>query len=77
MFVAQYSLQYSSQYIFLSNSGIFLSKTLLYNILSTLYSRVLGNNILELGRKMLFIGKASVTERDFQYSVQYSSKYSV
>ena len=39
--------------------SIFLLKTLLYNILSTLYSKVLSNNILELGRKMFFIGKAS------------------
>ena len=59
MFVAQYSLQYSIQYISLPNSSIFLLKTLLYNILSTLYSKVLSNNILELGRKMFFLGKAS------------------
>ena len=31
----------------------------MYTVLSILYSKVLRNNILELGREMFFIGKAS------------------
>ena len=38
--------------IFLPNYSILLPKTLLYNVLSILYSNVLGKDILELERKM-------------------------
>ena len=41
--------------IFLPNSSILLLKTLVYNVLSILYSKVLSKNILELGRKMYCI----------------------